>query len=119
MAMKRGDSPKASRVGVAWFRREDWARLIEISADREDLEATFEAWEAVAIATMAELRSHGVDVSRVPVDLDRLASWCRGQDIPVDARSRARFAAEELELERTDLERGGGAGRGPAGGEHR
>ena len=116
MALKRGDSPKEPSVGVAWFRREDWARLVEISADREDLETTFEAWEAGAIATMAELRSHGVDVSRVPVDLDRLAIWCRGQGIPVDARSRARFAAEELE--RTDLARGGGAGRGPAGGEH-
>jgi len=116
MAMKRGGSAKKPRVGVAWFRRKDWVRLLEISADREELETTFDEWEAGAIATMAELRSNGVDVSKVPVDLDRLASWCRGLGIPVDARARARYAAEELK--RTDLERGGGAGHGPAGGKH-
>ena len=109
MAMMRGGSPKEPRVGVAWFRREDWARLMEISADRDDREATFEAWEAGAIATAAELRAQGAEVSRVPVDLDRLGRWCRGQGIAVDARARAGFVAEELR--RIDREQSGGSGR--------
>ena len=35
-------------MGVAWYRRGQWDRLLEISSDRFELENTPEEWKAVA-----------------------------------------------------------------------
>ncbi len=43
-APRRGESAAFSQVGIAWYRPEQWARLLEISEDRDDLETTWEEW---------------------------------------------------------------------------
>ena len=38
----------ATVMGVVWYRRDQWDRLLEISSDRSELENTHEEWKAVA-----------------------------------------------------------------------
>jgi hypothetical protein len=41
--MKGGKiTPENTAIGAAWYRREQWARLLEISTDREKLEDSYD-----------------------------------------------------------------------------
>ena len=55
------------RIGLAWFRREQWDRLLEVSDDRDDLEETFDEWVQVAQQKYDELRNLGYDIRKVDV----------------------------------------------------
>jgi hypothetical protein len=82
-------------AGVAWYRREQWQRLREISADGDDLEESYEAW----LAEAERVFRYG-DLSRkfqkVDVDVEQLLAWCNENGRPVDSKARAHYAAEVL-----------------------
>jgi hypothetical protein len=46
-------------MGVAWYRRDQWDRLLEISSDRTELEDTYDEWKAVAEENLRSLAKHG------------------------------------------------------------
>ena len=83
-------------LGVAWYRKEQWSRLLEISRDRDQLEDTYEAWEANAKASLPKLRKRDVIPRRVDIDVEELLRWCRSERRPVDGSARAVFTAEKL-----------------------
>ncbi len=83
-------------LGVAWYRREQWNRLLEISADRDKMEDTYEAWEANAEKGLQLAARPGVVVRKVDIDVEELAKWCRSQRRAVDGAARAIFTAEKL-----------------------
>jgi len=90
-------------TGVAWYRAEQWSRLLAVSVDRSTLEPTHDEWQAVATRTLAELARAGVSPRKVDVDVDELSEWCRASVRPVDAASRADFVA--FKLRQTNNER--------------
>jgi len=58
---QRGPSDDRKVVlGVAWYQPKDWPRLLELSADREQLEETHAQWLKVANAHLLELLQNGV-----------------------------------------------------------
>ena len=81
---------------MAWYRPEQWTRLLEISDDREELEPSHDEWLQSASKTMHQLRGQGLRVEKVQVDVEDLLGWCNGQGRPVDGASRAAFVAELL-----------------------
>src|SRR5437867_1955854 len=85
------------RVGFAWYRKEQWALLRELDADPDALDDTYEEWLASATRTMATLRSRGVLVQRVPIDVEAVANWCARQARPFNGAGRAAFVAELLQ----------------------
>jgi hypothetical protein len=91
---------KRTIFGVAWFRREQWARLVEICADREALDASYDDWLQSATARFAELTAAGYSLKRVDVDVERLLAWCAVRGRPVDAAACSEYAAAMLAEER-------------------
>jgi hypothetical protein len=83
-------------LGVAWYRKEQWGRLLEISKDRDQLEDTYEAWEASAKASLPKLRKKDVIPRKVDIDVEELLRWCQSGGRAVDASARVIFAAEKL-----------------------
>lgn len=83
-------------LGIAWYRRDQWQKLLAASVDNEDLEDTFEDWEAGAAKKYQELRLAGKKVEKIEVDIDQLLSWCQQNKLPLTASSRARFVAERM-----------------------
>jgi hypothetical protein len=79
--------------GVAWYRAEQWPRLLETSVDRLELERTYDEWHAMATEGLAELARAGVWPQKVDVDVDEMVEWCRTRGRPVDAAARAQFVA--------------------------
>jgi hypothetical protein len=84
------------KLGIAWFRPEQWSRLLEISEDRADLEETFAEWESLAEEKLRDLRAQGLDVEKVTIDVEKLLVWCKGRGLSVNASARSQYVAEVL-----------------------
>ncbi|HEY7119072.1 MAG TPA: hypothetical protein VH475_20950 [Tepidisphaeraceae bacterium] len=84
---------------MAWFRPEDWNRLLEISVDRDRLERSHAEWVRSANRVMRRLERQGLRPRRVIVDLDELIAWCGQRGLPIDGGARADFASEKLARE--------------------
>lgn len=83
-------------VGVAWYRREQWNRLLEMSSDRDKLEDTFDEWKSSAEKQFDNLARSGFLVRKVDIDVDELLSWCDSKNRPVDGEARADYTATTL-----------------------
>ena len=86
-----------TRVGIAWFTPDQWQILLDISADRDDLEATYAEWERDSKKALRQLRQGGLNVIKVPVEIDELLDWCQSRNIPVNANARSQYAAYKLQ----------------------
>ena len=89
-------------TGIAWYRREQWARLRELSVDADELEESYDDWLTGVQKTLVQMAVTGVQARKVDVDVDELARWCRRERRPLDSAARAAFAAVRL---RSDAER--------------
>lgn len=83
-------------VGVAWYRREQWDRLLEIASDRDVLEGTYDEWQALAEEALRKLAQPGLVLRKVDIDVQELLSWCHSQNRPVDGKARSEFAVAKL-----------------------
>jgi hypothetical protein len=84
------------KLGIAWFRPEQWSRLLEISEDRADLEETFAEWEGLAEEKLRGLRAQGLAVEKVTIDVEEFLAWCKSRGLSVDASARSQYVAEVL-----------------------
>ena len=82
------------KLGIAWFRPEQWSRLLEISEDREDLEETFTEWESLAEEKLRDLRAQGLDAEKITIDVEELLVWCKSRGLSVNASARSQYVAE-------------------------
>ncbi len=78
-------------LGFGWFTGHTYLRIREISADKQNLPATFGEWEKHAQAQFDRLRESGIAVEKVLIDPDALLNWAC--DDPIDSKKRAEFAA--------------------------
>ena len=84
-------------VGVAWYRKEQWPRLLEIADDKEKLEASYDEWVKIAQKTMREMEKLGLSLVKVDVDVEELLAWCQRRKIPVNGEARASFTSAKLQ----------------------
>ena len=82
------------KLGIAWFRPDQWSRLLEVSEDRENLEGTFAEWEQQAEEKLRALRAEGLEIEKVIVDVEELLAWCKSQNLSVDGVARSKYVAE-------------------------
>ncbi|WP_029407837.1 hypothetical protein [Thiomicrorhabdus sp. Milos-T2] len=85
-------------LGLCWFQPEQWARLLEISEDAEQLEDTYEEWKKRANKAIQDFHSSGKKIQKVKIDLEELLSWCNEKGISVNGGARAQYAADVLLL---------------------
>ena len=90
------DSESAAILGIAWYKREEWSHLLEISADRDELEDTYQEWLNNAETRLHEMAEAGINPTKVYINLDELQKWCVVQGRPLDGSARAVFTAEKL-----------------------
>ena len=84
-------------AGVAWYRPEQWTRLVEICSDADALDDSYEDWLAKASARFEQLTAAGWTLKRVEVDVEQLLTWCVMRGRPVDGQARSAYAAYLLE----------------------
>jgi NhaA family Na+:H+ antiporter len=99
MTGKRNNSKQIAGktiVGVVWYRPEQWARMREVVADPERLEATYEQWLKVASKAFKDLSNLGLQVLKVEVDADEFVLWCKLNGLPLDGAARSQFVTEKV-----------------------
>ena len=84
------------KLGIAWYRPEQWSRLLEVSEDREDLERTFAEWEQQAEEKLRALRAEGLDIKKVTIEVEELLAWCQNRVLSVDASARSHYVSDLL-----------------------
>jgi hypothetical protein len=90
-------------VGIAWYRREEWPKLLAASADRDQLEDTYDEWVSGVEETLSRLSAEGIHAEKVDIDMDKLIAWCREKQVPLDGNARAKYASVMLEARNLDV----------------
>ena len=85
-----------SEVAMAWYRRDQWELLRDISADGQSLEQTYDEWVAFASNQVRDLETKGFRVHKIEVEVNALTRWCESQGRPVDGDARAEYARRGL-----------------------
>ena len=55
-----------TKVGIAWYTPDQWQILLDISADRDDLEATYAEWKRDSKKALRQLRQGDSMLLRCP-----------------------------------------------------
>ena len=85
---------KISVVGIAWYRQEDYERLLSLFVDSNKLASTYEEWLKQAERLTDQLRRTGQAFQKVYIDPDTFPAWCAARGLNIDAKARIRFANE-------------------------
>lgn len=87
--------PPILAVGIPWYRKADYRKILKIMTDSHLLPATYEQWEHKAQSVEADMRAQGYVVVRAIIDPKTFRAWCRERSLNVDARGRSEFAHHE------------------------
>ena len=88
--------PKRPIIGVAWYKKDQWNRLLDISEDASELEETFEEWKSNALKKIKSIEKQGAIVEKIPVDTEELLAWCNTFRLSVNSRSRTEYVTKSL-----------------------
>jgi hypothetical protein len=94
-------------VGIAWYRRDDYPRILEIMEDAvyaAGFPPSYDEWLIMKEHEERDEQSNGKIVSRIIVDPDEFVAWCREKNLKFDEEARAEFVLwllfkQELEKE--------------------
>lgn len=80
-------------VAVCFYTPEDYAKLLEISDDRETMCDTYEEWLVQFTNARNGLEEEGLAVSPVRIKLDALKEFCEKNHLKNDGSARSKFAS--------------------------
>lgn len=83
---------KKNVLGVPWFQRKDYARILEVMADAHSLPRSFNAWQVHAEKVCRDVARLGSEAFPVVIEPEQFLEWCRSRDIRPDGKARAEFA---------------------------
>ncbi len=85
------DAPEPTTiVAAAWFRREDYPRILEIADDA--MPPTFDEFEIRMTQTIESTEARGIVCRKVLVDPDELLAFARASGAKIDTKTRSQFA---------------------------
>jgi hypothetical protein len=86
--------PSFKTIGIVWYLREDYPRIVEIMEDGEQLPSSFDEWLALAEKLETEFLDCGLFVVRVTIEPETFLVWQTAHGLPADAAMRDLFASE-------------------------
>lgn len=81
-------------VRLAWYRREDYPRILEMMADRSEMHDTYDEWLRDAQRVEQRLVSEGHAVTQVIIEPEIFRSWCDQHNLKPVGKARSRFVTE-------------------------
>jgi hypothetical protein len=85
----------ARRVGLPWYRREDYQRIREMMTDRHNLASSYETWLAAAENNETVGRGAGLQIRRILIEPEAFARWCAAKGLEPDAAARRDYVADK------------------------
>ena len=87
-------SEPARRIGLPWYRPEDYQRIRAMMADRHNLAPSYESWLAAAENNETVGREAGIHISRILIEPEAFARWCTEKGVEPDSAARRDYVAE-------------------------
>ncbi|QRM30109.1 hypothetical protein [Microvirga sp. VF16] len=91
------DAPR--RIGLPWYRREDYPRIRDMMADRHNLAPTYNAWLAAAQNNEDVGRQAGLRIARIIIEPDSFAKWCAERGVEPGSAARMDYVSERCAQE--------------------
>jgi hypothetical protein len=89
-------SKSVMKLGVAVYLPEQWGQFLASSEDRDELEATWEEWHENLQMRKDELKSQGIELIDVVVDIRELMQYCREKKLPNTGQTRADYVSDKM-----------------------
>jgi hypothetical protein len=88
------EEPTATAVtAIAFYKKEQWEELLASAEDRDNLERTWDEWNAQAEEMTQKMRKYGIRYVRVELDIEEIKEYCEQQGVSNNAAARAQLAA--------------------------
>lgn len=81
-------------IGIAWYSREDYPRVLDVMDDADKLPRTYDRWRELAEAGEGREKAAGHIVVRAVIEPEEFVAWCRARGLNVDSKARTLFASE-------------------------
>lgn len=82
-------------IKLAYYRKEDWTRFLNMIDDRESMHETWDEWHKAFQKSKKYIIKQGFEVKNVIIDLDELAYYCLTRRIPNDGKARSAFVIDK------------------------
>jgi hypothetical protein len=82
------------RIWLPWYSREDYPRIRDMMIDRHNIASTYDAWLAAAENNENVGHQAGLQISRIMIEPDKFAKWCREKGLEPDSAARIKYVAE-------------------------
>ena len=92
--LKQRHALKVRAIGLAFYERDDYPRVLEVMADAHRLPATYDAFLRLFEQGERELLGKDAVVVRAVIKPDQFAAWCLDRHLSVASEARIRFANE-------------------------
>jgi hypothetical protein len=83
------------RIGLPWYRREDYPSIREMMTDRHNLSPTYDTWLAAAENNENVGRDAGLQVRRILIEPEAFARWCAEKGVEPDSAARRDYVASK------------------------
>jgi hypothetical protein len=84
------------KIGIPWYRREQWSRWKEISQDRSDLCESYDDWLEGAEEAIRNLTKDGVEVHKVDVGVEEFLEWATKEKVTITGFARSDYASQNF-----------------------
>lgn len=82
---------EAYTVAIPWYERDDFAQLLALAQDREEMRADYETWHRNAVAVTNAWLAKGRALEIVTVRPAEFVAWIAQQGLPNTAETRRRY----------------------------
>ena len=82
-------------IKLAYYRKKDWKRFVNIISDRESMHETWYDWHKDFEKIKQNLIKQGFEIVDVIVDLNELTEYCRLKGIKNNGKARSQFVQEK------------------------
>ena len=90
---------ETSIVGIPWYRKRDYARIVSLMADTGQLPNSYERWRYRAERLERALRAAGKTSMRALIEPKAFARWCAAHRLKANAHSRLLYVEMALRTE--------------------
>ena len=78
-------------IGVAWYKRENFAPLLALFEDRSTIRLSYKQWLAAAEARVEQHQREGRKVIKIDIDPVEFPFWCATEGLVPNAQARIAY----------------------------
>lgn len=79
--------------GMAWYREQDYRRILEIMEDADIFPKTYKRWKYLTRRREIRLKAAGWSIVRAIIEPEKFLTWTEGQGVNAGLHARARYAS--------------------------